>query len=107
MVLALNVFDRHAAPRRMLEEMAALLRPGGAAVLSVPLPITQHDAARWVPMLHSAPVDLGLSGRAQTWEAAVEELIKVVLAPAGWKVRAQPCQASALAWLIGLVCAGR
>lgn len=59
-VFALNVLDRHARPFRLLSEIASVLRPRGVVVLSMPLPVTQHDAARYMPMLQSAPQPLGL-----------------------------------------------
>ena len=70
----------------------ALLQPGGAAVLSVPLPITQHDAAMGADAALGAH-DLGLSGRADLGGGSGGH--PVVLAPAGWKVRVQPCSLAA------------
>ena len=96
-MLALNVLDRHARPAQLLRQMGSVLRPGGAIVLSVPLPVTQHDAARYTPVLHPAPQSLGLSsaealantlkaGEGGVWEAAAAELVLKVLKPQGWRV---------------------
>jgi SAM-dependent methyltransferase len=94
-VFALNVLDRHARPLRLLSEIAHVLRPGGAVVLSVPLPVTQHDSARYLPMLQTTPQSLGLKvGIATedddqpdaTWEAAAAELVTQVIEPQGWRV---------------------
>ncbi len=94
-VFALNVLDRHARPLSLLSEIAGVLRPGGAVVLSVPVPVTQHDSGRYLPMLQTAPQSLGLQvGLAAkddeqsdaTWEAAAAELVTKVLEPQGWRV---------------------
>lgn len=99
-VLALNVLDRHARPVQLLRQMGSMLRPGGAIVLSVPLPVTQHDSARYLPFLSRAPDSLGLSSpealaetltdgedlfKGGVWEAAVSELVLTVLKPQGWR----------------------
>lgn len=94
-VFALNVLDRHAHPFRLLSEIAQVLRPGGAVVLSVPLPVTQHDAGQYLPMLHASPEPLGLKvgltaqndrDRGESWEEAASELVTKVIQPQGWRV---------------------
>lgn len=69
-VFALNVVDRHRAPLQLLNDISQLVRNCGAIVLSVPLPISQLDSARWLPMLQQSPVPLNVNSDPSSWEDA-------------------------------------
>ncbi len=78
-VSLLDVIDRCERPRSLLHAAARHARPGGRVLIAVPLPIEPH-------------VDLGprtvdpdepLSGRGDTWEEALADLIEGTLEPCG------------------------
>ncbi len=78
----LNVLDRCARPRTLLERCARELRPGGRLLLSVPLPFRPHveDGSRSPPPLEQ----LRVSGA--SWERQLTYLVEQVLAPRGFAV---------------------
>lgn len=74
-----NVLDRCRQPRELLGNIARLLPPGGALLLSVPLPL---DAFYYAGSSTRAP-DNGLQVSAKTFEAALAQLWADAISPTG------------------------
>ncbi|MCC6216596.1 MAG: methyltransferase domain-containing protein [Polyangiaceae bacterium] len=75
----LNVIDRTARPRTLLERARHGLAPGGSLVVSVPLPYRPHwyDGGRTHDPLERLPID------GPTWEIGATALVEGVLEPLG------------------------
>lgn len=75
----LNVLDRTARPRTLLERARAGLAPGGRLVVSLPLPYRPHwyDGGRTREPLERLPLD------GASWEVGAATLIEGVLEPLG------------------------
>ena len=82
-VSLLNVLDRSLYPRRLLEACVERLGPGGALVLSTPLPLRQHVFVAG----EAVDAEERLGDRHASFEAALKALIEDVLEPSGLDVR--------------------
>lgn len=78
-VSLLNVLDRCDRPRSLLCAARDLLAPEGRVIVTVPLPARPHvDVGAY-----TVDPDEPLSGRGETWEAALVDLVEGTLEPAG------------------------
>jgi SAM-dependent methyltransferase len=80
LITCLNVLDRTARPRRLLERLRALLLPGGRLVIALVLP--------YEPFFYSGPSTTDplerLACTEPEWEAAVSSLLARELEPLGF-----------------------
>jgi SAM-dependent methyltransferase len=83
LITCLNVIDRCARPRTLLENLRDALAPGGRLVIATPLPFDPivYDG----PRVELPRERLGVGG--PTWEASVASLVMDVLEPLGFEVQ--------------------
>ena len=79
LVSCLNVLDRTARPRRLLERLVALLEPGGRLLIALALP---YRPFYYVGASTPDPLER-LSCDAPSWEGALNRLIEEELEPLG------------------------
>lgn len=81
-VSALNVLDRTARPRSLLQHMREALKPGGVLLLAVPLPLS--------PAVHvgasTVDPDEPLPRRQKLWEDGAASLVRELIEPCGLRV---------------------
>jgi 2-polyprenyl-3-methyl-5-hydroxy-6-metoxy-1,4-benzoquinol methylase len=84
LITCLNVIDRCARPRTLLENLTEALAPGGRLVVATPFP--------FAPIVYEGPnverpAEI-LPVESKSWEQAVTELVTEVLEPLGLEVEA-------------------
>ena len=85
-VTCLNVLDRTAYPRSMLQHLCQALRPGGRLVVSLPLPLRPHVQRAGHTADPEEPLPVGKDG--ETFERALAQVCEALLAPCALTVRA-------------------
>ena len=84
LITCLNVLDRCARPRSLLENLVRALSPGGRLVIATPLPF---DAFFYRGAVSHDPVER-LELPRESWELSVARLVTEVLEPLGLEIEA-------------------
>lgn len=86
LIVMLNVLDRSARPLSLLENLGALLRPGGALVVSAPLPLRPHVHVGPVTLDPEEQLPQPMDGARASWGACATALTEYAFEPLGLSV---------------------